>query len=181
MLAEYAMECMKNNLKPVKVDKIKTTQTMFEGTINHETDHLYMKAKEVQSVYNGSNGDGALAKETGEPYGIRSIYHANAIVNRYGYEKTETRELNAIMLGDSVAMVTAPNELFDTNAVYVEEHSPVEFTLTLGYTNGHYGYIPSALTWEHSSYETDITHFVAGTGEQYQQCFVDMLEELAGK
>lgn len=177
ILADYAMECMENNLKPVKVDKIQTAQTMFEGQVNHTTDDLYNKSREIQAVW-VSTGDSTLVKEMGAPYGIRSPYHANAIVTRYNLDETEQRELNVILLGDSVSLVTAPNELFDTNSQWLEENSPTEFTLTLGYTNGHYGYIPSALAWEYTSYETDITYFVPGTGEKYQECFLSMLNEL---
>ena len=89
-------------------------------------------------------------------------------------------ELNAIMLGDQVSLVTAPNELFDTNAVWLEENSPTEFTLTLGYTNGHYGYVPSAFAWEHTCYESDISYFEPGTAEAYQNCFLDMLKNMKG-
>ena len=177
ILAEYAITCMENNLKSVKVDKIQTRQTMFEGKILHELDHMYIHAREIQAVWNAT-GNSTMVKEMGAPYGIRSPYHANAIVNRKNLGATDLRELNAIMLGDTVSLVTAPNELFDTNAVWLEENSPTEFTLTLGYTNGHYGYVPSALAWEHTSYETDITWFERGTAEAYQECFLGMLREM---
>lgn len=177
ILADYAIRLMENNLTAQSVDKIQTTQTMFEGKVNHAQDGLYYKAKEIQAIWS-STGNSSLVKEMGAPYGIRSPYHANAIVSNYSRGETQLRELNAVMLGDSVSLVTAPNELFDTNSVWLEENSPTQFTLTLGYTNGHYGYIPSALAWEYTSYETDITYFEAGTAEKYQECFLDMINQL---
>ena len=74
--------------------------------------------------------------------------------------------------------MTAPNELFDTNSVWIEENAPTAYTLTLGYTNGHYGYVPSKLAWEYSCYESDITYYTAGTAEQIQQTFLDMLGKM---
>lgn len=180
VLADYAIELIENNLEPVTVDKIQTRQTMFEGQVQKAKTEMYYKAKELQAIWN-TGATNAQIIEMGREIGIRSIYHANAIVNNAKRGETETRELNAILLGDSVSMVTAPNELFDTNAVWLEENSPTKYTLTLGYTNGHHGYIPSALAWEHTSYETDITVFVAGTGEKYQECFLQMLKEMTGR
>lgn len=177
LLADYAIELMDKNLEKVEVDKIRTAQTMFQGQVNHSMDSLYYSARELQAVWKATP-DTALIKEMGEPLGIRSIYHANAIVNNHNREQTEERELNAIMLGKDVGMVTAPNELFDTNAVWLEENAGAKYLLTLGYTNGHHGYIPSALAWEHSCYETDITVFLPGTGEKYQECFLGMLDQL---
>lgn len=177
ILADYAIELLNNNLSYVEVDKIQTSQTMFEGKINHSQDDLYYKAMEIQAIWD-STGNSTLVKEMGAPYSIRSSYHANAIVSNYSRGETQLRELNAIMLGDSVSLVTAPNELFDTNSVWLEENSPTQFTLTLGYTNGHYGYIPSALAWEYTSYETDVTYFEAGTAEKYQECFLDMINAM---
>ena len=54
----------------------------------------------------------------------------------------------------------------------------MDYTLTLGYTNGHFGYIPSAQAWEYTCYETDISYFESGTAEVIQQCFLDMLNEM---
>lgn len=176
-LADYAIALMESNLEAVQVDKIQTKQTMFEGQVNKSMSHLYYPAKELQAYWS-AGATATQIREMGAQYGIRSIYHANAIVNNKNREDTELRELNAILLGDQVSMVTAPNELFDTNAVWLEENSPTKYTLTLGYTNGHHGYIPSAFAWEHTSYETDITVFVAGTAEKYQECFLQMLNEM---
>lgn len=176
MLSDYAVELMENHLENVVVDDIKTSQTMFQGKVNHSQDYLLTKAMEVNAIYS-STGDKntALAVADGQ---IRSTFHATAIINNAKRGVTQERELNAILLGDSVGLFSAPNELFDTNAVAVEENSPTKYTLTLGYTNGHHGYIPSAYAWEYTSYETDITAFEPGTGEQYQQCFLDMLNAL---
>ena len=87
-------------------------------------------------------------------------------------------ELNTITIGDDVAFVTAPNELFDTNSVYVEEHSPYKMTMTFGYSNGYRGYIPSAYGWEYTSYESDCCYFMPGCGETIQDTFLSMLGEL---
>lgn len=174
-LAKYAIELLNNNLKPVSVDTITTSQTIYPAKVNHAQDDMFTRAKEINTIYTTT---GAYNNEVALQYGIRSTYHANAIISNYHRAETMDVELNAILLGDSVALVTAPNELFDTNSVWLEENAPTEYTLTLGYTNGHFGYVPSAYAWEHTCYETDISYFVPGTAEAYQQCFLDMLKGL---
>lgn len=177
LLADYAISLIDKNLETVEVDQIQTRQTIYQGQVNHAQDHLYAHALEVWSVWKAT-GDGDATTEAGKPYGIRSRFHASAIISNMKRDSNQPRELNAILLGKDVSLVTAPNELFDTNSVWLEENAPTKYTLTLGYTNGHYGYIPSAYAWEYTCYETDITYLVQGTAEQYQECFLEMIEEM---
>ena len=90
--------------------------------------------------------------------------------------------LSAIAIGDSVAVVTAPNELFDSTTVYMEQNSPYPMSLTLGYTNGGKGYVPNKELYEYLPdyewYEVGVTKVEAGTAERLQLKFVEMLEKL---
>ena len=45
---------------------------------------------------------------------------------------------------------------------------------------GHVGYLPAAIAFEYTSYETDITRFVQGTGEMVRDEYIRMLNELYG-
>lgn len=90
--------------------------------------------------------------------------------------------LGAIAIGNSVSFVTAPNELFDTTAVYVEENSPYSISMIMGYTNGSKGYIPTKNLYEYLPdyqwYEIGSTKYEAGTAERLQEKFVEMLKKL---
>ena len=86
--------------------------------------------------------------------------------------------MNTVAIGDSFAFVTFPGELFDTISVGVEEGSPYETTMLIGYSKGHIGYLPSAYAFEYTSYETDITRFAEGTGEIVRDQYIAMLEGL---
>lgn len=176
ILADYAIDLIDNNLEAVEVDEIKTSQTMFQGKVNRSQNHLLSDAAIFKAVYSSTNSTTQAREATGGR--VRSRFHASAIINNSKRADPQERELNAILLGDSVSLFSAPNELFDTNAVWVEENAPTKYTLTLGYTNGHQGYIPSAYAWEYTSYETDITLLEPGTGEKYQECFLDMIDAM---
>jgi len=179
ILADYAMQCLQNNMKQVDAGPIQITQTKFAGTVDHSTDNLLLNAEAVRTVWQQTNSSKqALAADTSGR--IRSPYHANGIIGRAYAGASITLELNAISIGKSIALVTAPDELFDTNSAWLETQSPYEMTLTLGYANGHNGYIPSQAGYDYTCYESDVTKFVPGTGEQVQETFLTMLKTLKG-
>ena len=180
LLSEYAVNCLNGSMKEVDAGPIQITQTKLACDVDHSTDNLLLTAQTVQKIWKETNSSSqAIAAD---PTGtIRSPYHANGIISRAYAGASISLELNAISIGNSIALVTAPNELFDTNSAWLETQSPYEMTLTLGYANGHGGYIPSALGYEYTCYESDVSKFVAGTGEKIQETFLAMLNTLAGK
>lgn len=188
-LSYFALQCLNNNMKKVEVGRLRTAQVMFEGNVNKSyTYEQYQKAREIQTVWTDTSMPRADRQtkciEMGEPYNIYSPYHANAIVRNYQatYE-TRTLELNAISIGTAAAFVTAPNELFDTNAVQLEEfvksNNLFQMTFTLCYANSTMGYIPSAYAYEYGCYEADTTYFAKGTGELVEKQFEQMLMGLS--
>jgi len=52
-------------------------------------------------------------------------------------------EINAVMLGTEWCLLTMPHEVFCDYALWVEETSPFEHTMTCAYTNGCEAYIPT--------------------------------------
>ena len=175
-LANYAIQGLEN-MKPVSGDSISTTQISFEASINHSFDDLYFKAKEVRVIWQ-TTYDSNQTMAVAEPYGIRSPYHADAIVSNYNLPETQTINLNAARIGNELSFVTFPGEYFDMNSVYIEEHSPFDTTLFLGYCNDHYGYMPAKLAYEYTSYETDITRFAENTAEEVREVYVQTLTNL---
>lgn len=179
LLADHAIEGLENNMTPIETGTIKTQYYEYWGEINHRFDHLYVQAKTVSSIWSQTNSwDECRPHMT--PYGIRSPYHANAIVANHGRttEKDGLLRMNAVTIGDSFAFVTFPGELFDTISEGVEAGSPFKSTMLIGYSNGHIGYLPSAYGFEYTSYETDITRFAEGTGEIVRDQYIKMLNEL---
>lgn len=180
LLAGYALEGLANNMTEVgNPGLVQTRYTMLEREVNHDTDSLFIAAQQVQAVWKTTNSF-SEAKAVGMPYGIRSPYMANAIANRYHKGATAVSELNAVALGDHVAFVSAPNELYDQLGEMTEAGSSYPMTVTLGYTNGYTGYIPTAYGFEYTSYETDVCWFKAGIGEVMVDTFLTMLDEMDG-
>ena len=86
--------------------------------------------------------------------------------------------LYAISLGE-FALVTAPFEIFDTNAVAVREDSQFPMTFYLSCCNGSNGYLPTppSYGWE-ITYESRIAEFPEGTAEIVQNDLTAMVSEV---
>ena len=179
IMAQYTIDCMAENMIKVEDGIIRSDVTEYYGDINKTHDHLIAQAREVQAVWT-STADRNLTMQLAEPYGIRSPYHANAIVANFSRTKENDgrMELTAISIGDHLAFVTFPGEAFDTISQHVEEGSPYDMTMFIGYANHHIGYLPGEIAYTYSSYETDITRFVQGTDAQVEQVYLDMLNGL---
>lgn len=175
-LSEFALKGLEN-MTEVACGPIRTVQKTLTLEINKPTAEEMVYVERVRKVWQ-ETVNFQLAIAQGAEIGIRSPYQANAMRGRYYDDDTEDSELNAVAFGDAFAMITAPNELFDTISVYVEDHAPFPKVLTLGYCNGSTGYIPSAYGFEYSCYESDCCHFKPGCGEIYRDTFMEMLNEL---
>lgn len=176
LLTGYAGEAMANMTK-AEGNVIQSKQMIVEGVVNHTTDSLLLQAKNIQTVWNASR-DVYECIEMGAPYGIRSPFHAGAIATRASLGETLPYELNVITIGESIAIAAMPFELFDTLSVQIEEQSPYDQVLLMGYTNKHICYMPSAYAFEYTSYETDTCRYVAGTGELIVADILAAMEEL---
>lgn len=179
-LAYFAVKCLEENMKTVPAGLIRTRHVDFAGKVNHSMDHKRQEAAMVWRHFattGDREGTAALCKE----HGFASVYHAGSVSAKAASPETISLDLNAIAVGDHLAFVTAPNELFDTNSVYTEEHSPFDMTFTCGYANGHWFYIPSQYGYDYSCYESHVSRFAPGTGEEISEQFLKMLAELKGQ
>lgn len=178
-LAEHALEGLKN-MKKLAGGPVRIQNYTMMGKVDHSEDYRIEDAKKVVKVW-VETSDYAAVREVAAPLGIRSPYKATAIVRRFNGPQELDVELNAITVGEELAFVTAPNELFDTISMLVEEGSVYPHTLTLGYCNAYRGYIPSKFGYEYTCYESDATWFEPGIGEQIAEQFISMLKEMKGE
>jgi hypothetical protein len=157
-----------------KVQLLKTIQT---EPVNRPNPTLLEHAKEVAAFWKESN-DGPASVRLAESYGMNSQYAAMAVI-RKSEAPFDSRDvpLYAFSIGD-IGFVTAPYEMFDTNAKYVRDFSPFPMTIVSSCTNGSFSYVPSAYGYWHGCYEADQTWFKPGTGEKFARIYVNMLKKL---
>ena len=96
--------------------------------------------------------------------------------NKNGLDQTVP--LYAFSVGDW-ACVTAPFEIFDTNAMAVRDASPYRMTFYASCANEANGYLPTppSFDWE-IVYESRITKFPKGMAEMVQEQLIGQLEDI---
>ena len=175
-LADYAT-AIYGSLTEAKDLRIRSLRRTFTFASNKAPAELVERAKEIQKIYREAGMDAKTAREAGEPYGITSIYHANAIVRSQDFEPTRTVFVNAYAIGE-IGWTTCPDEMFDETGREIRAASPFPMTFTQGYTDGLEGYLPYAEAYDYGCYEACITKFAKGAAEAMRDELIGMLKEL---
>jgi len=164
---------------PAKLGKISCEMLQYTTTVDHSTDKYYDKAIEARTALNTYKSEHNKAEMSNDQlykeYGFYSKYHVSSIITRYNSDATLDIPISAISFGD-IAFASTPYEMFDTNGVQVKEGSPFKMTFMCAYTNGSYGYVPSADVYKNGGYEVYTTRFVKGTGDDIAAKLVEMLK-----
>ncbi len=176
-LADYAVQCLNENMTEAPVGKIGAVSKTFAGEVNHSEDD---KATGASIVYNQwkTTNDGAAATRLAAQYDIGSPYHAQAIIKKSQLGKTLDMELSAFSIGDSVGIICAPYEMFDENGLYVKDNSPFKATIVITLCNDCVCYIPSEAGYGYNCYGAQTGKYVKGTGELLASEYVSMLNGL---
>jgi hypothetical protein len=88
-------------------------------------------------------------------------------------------EVQVIALGDQVAWVSLPGEIFVELGLAIKKASPFRYTLIAELANGSIGYIPDRPAYAQGNYEVVSARCAAGSGEVLVEEAVRLLKELA--
>ncbi len=137
----------------------------YVATLDVPTEEEYLAAKEVYDyIYREGNEFTTMAERTAycKQFGYDSIYEVRTTVSRWDRgEGTQTLNINTVSLGKDLAFFSAPNELWDTVSVEIENASPFTTTLCFGYANGSNGYLHYKMVAEYKAYEVYNHRYVA--------------------
>jgi hypothetical protein len=87
-------------------------------------------------------------------------------------------EVQVIALGDRVAWVSLPGEIFVELGLAVKKASPFPYTLLAELANGSVGYVPDRPAYEQGNYEVVSARCAAGSGEALAETAARLLGEL---
>ncbi len=87
-------------------------------------------------------------------------------------------EVQVITLGDTLAWVSLPGEIFVELGLSIKAASPFAQTHIVELANGSIGYIPNRSAYAEGNYEVESARCAAGSGELLVQAAVKILEEL---
>lgn len=175
-LAKCALDAA-GSFRKAKTGKVRLIENIHREPINRPDPALLEKAREVRKLWTQTN-DFMACVALSNQYGINSPYAAGAMIGHYEapFDSIDN-PLYAFSIGD-VAFVTAPYEMFDTNAKYIRDFSPFPMTIVASYANDANSYIPSAYGYIHGCYEADQSWYRPGTGEKFARIYVNMLKAL---
>ena len=92
--------------------------------------------------------------------------------------KPQEVEVQVIALGDEVAWVSLPGEIFVELGLELKRKSPFKHTLIAELANGSIGYIPNAIAYEQGNYEPVSARCAKGSGELLVKTALELLNEL---
>ena len=90
-------------------------------------------------------------------------------------------EVQAISLGDDLAFVALPGEIFVELGLVVKAQSPYRHTMIAELANGSIGYVPTQRAYPHGNYEVISARCAEGSGEMLAEAAVRLLKDLKAK
>ena len=84
-------------------------------------------------------------------------------------------EVQVITLGDSLAWVALPGEIFVELGLDLKSSSPFKQTIVAELANGSIGYVPTSRAYRQGAYEVVSTRCVKGSGEKLVNAALDLL------
>lgn len=84
-------------------------------------------------------------------------------------------EVQVIALGNKIAFVGFPGEMFTEFGLSVKEDSPFPITIPVELDNGDVGYIPNRIAYKEGAYEVVTSRVLPGAGEKLMNSGLDQL------
>ncbi len=86
-------------------------------------------------------------------------------------------EVQVITLGDSLAWVALPGEIFVELGLDLKQASPFKQTMVVELANGSIGYVPTSRAYRQGAYEVVSARCLQGSGERLVNASLDLLAE----
>lgn len=87
-------------------------------------------------------------------------------------------EVQVIALGDDLAFVGLPGEIFVELGLAIKRRSPFAHTIIAELANGNVGYVPTLAAYPQGNYEVVTSRCAAGSGERLVEAAVQLLTQL---
>ena len=174
-LAQYALDALPN-LEKIEGNGIQTTYEDITYAKNKEDIEKLTEAKEVYELFS-TTGDRDAGNALAVSYGLSSVYHASAVINRNKTDETGTFRIHATRIG-GFAFINAPYEMFAASGKHIRDNSPHQTTFIISMSNDGLGYYPTREAFEYGCYESYTTSWARGIAEDTADKFVGLLNAL---
>ena len=103
---------------------------------------------------------------------------AAAWSRRSGESGARRTEVQAVSLGDGVALLALPGEFFAETGAMIRRLSGIEELIVAGYANDYVGYVPPAHAYPEGGYECGVTFFTEEAEAIIRKVSLDTLQEV---
>ena len=129
-----------------------------------------IKARETVATYN--------TPEAAPFMELVNAFKVIAVHERHG--RPLEAEVQVMALGDDLAWVGLPGEVFVEIGLAIKQASPYRMTIVTELANGSIGYIPDRKAYAEGNYEPVSARCAEGSGEMLAQASLRLLHELKG-
>jgi hypothetical protein len=154
-------------LRPIDADAVRFKREVVKLQLPKFTDEELQKARQT-AVKFGKDAPPFLERV--------NAFKIIDVAARQG--KPWEVDVQVIALGDDVAWVGLPGEIFVELGLAIKQASPFRCTIIAELANGAIGYIPTQKAFEQGNYEPVSARCAAGSGELLAQTAIKLLNEL---
>jgi len=157
-------------LHPLKAGTLQVRSEMLKLLLAEVKPGEVEKARQVAAQFDQPNGPKFLE--------LVQAFKVLDVAAREG--RPLEAEVQVIALGDQLAWVGLPGEIFVELGLAIKKASPFPYTVIAELANGAIGYVPNRKAYPEGNYEVVSTRLAAGSGELLVDAAIRLLTELAG-
>lgn len=156
------------DLKPLAVGHLRASFAMVDLDLPAVTPTQVEEAKQILAATKNDAGPNFMKL-------VRS-YRALDIADREG--KPHRVEVQGIALGQDLAWISLPGEVFVELGLAIKKRSPFPYTFVVELANENIGYIPDRRSYAEGNYEPESARCAPGSGERLVEAACDLLTRL---
>jgi neutral ceramidase len=126
----------------------------------------------------GAGGEGPRRKAMAQLSGLSGERWAAAWSRRSGESGVHRTELQALSLGDGLALLALPGEFFAETGALIREDAGIEQLLIACYANDYVGYIVPEHAYDEGGYESGVTFFTGEAEATIRKASLELLWEV---
>ena len=157
-----------DRMEPVEDGPLQVRHEIVKLPLFEITEEDVRKARAVIADFGKPDGPGTRP--------LADAFRGLDVAERNG--KPIEKEVQIITLGDQVAWVSLPGEIFVELGLLIKEASPFPYTIVAELANGWVSYVPDRKAYPEGSYEVMSARCAPGCGEKMVDAAVRMLIEM---
>jgi len=157
-----------SKLRRLSPDAVSASSEIVKLPLVKVDDETVAKARKIAATYNTSKA--APFMELVNAFKVISVYERNG--------KPLDAEVQVLALGDDLAWVGLPGEIFVEIGLAIKKDSPFETTIVTELANGSIGYVPDRKAYAEGNYEPVSARCAPSSGELLVETSLRLLRDL---